>query len=149
MRKIVPLVFVLVVGSLVLACGESQAEKERLARLAQMSPQERKIQEVLEVRCVKCHTPPDAKKNLDLTDPHNLLPLLNSELLFDDLAVYRMLMGPDTIAEHAKSEFQLKQDEIDMVRRWVLSEHPEHAPSAHKSPSTSSRSFRRADGSAG
>jgi len=117
------MILVVGMGLFLSACGGSDAERK--AQLAAMTPQERRIQEVLDLRCVKCHTPPDAKKNLDLTNPKYLLPLINSEFLFDDVAVYNMLMGDSAIVEHQKPEFQLKFDEIKLVRDWVLSEHPE------------------------
>jgi hypothetical protein len=128
MQRVIPFLLIAAFAALIGACGQSEAEKAHQARLAAMSPLERRIQEVLDHRCVKCHMPPDAKKNLDLTEPRNLLPLINSELLFDDIAVYNMLMGDSSIAEHKAPEYQLKQDEIDLVRRWVLAEHPERAP---------------------
>lgn len=149
MLRIVFSVLLAVTGVIVVACGQSEADKERQARLASLSPQARGVQDVLDVRCVKCHTPPDAKKNLDLTEPQYLLPLINSEFIFDDMAVYRMLMGPDTIKEHEPEEFRLKQDEIDMIRRWILTEHPEYGPRQAPAPSTSSRSFLRSEGHAG
>lgn len=108
------------------ACGNNKAERE--AKLAAMTEQERAIQLVLDKKCVKCHTAPDAKGNLDLTEPKNLLPLISSNQLFDDFALYTMLMGDSTIAEHAPKEFQLEQGEVDMIRRWVLSEHSNMVP---------------------
>ncbi|HOF60488.1 MAG TPA: hypothetical protein PK251_05475 [Candidatus Latescibacteria bacterium] len=113
-------------GCALIACGNNNAERE--AKLAAMSAQEREIQKVLDQKCVKCHTAPDAKGNLDLTEPKNLLPLISSTQLFDDIALYNMLMGDSTIAEHAPKEFQLQQSEVDMIRRWVLSEHSDLVP---------------------
>lgn len=149
MRKIALVILLVAAGGLLAACGQSEAEKEREARLAALTPQERRVQSILDQRCVKCHTPPDAKKNLDLTDPHYLLPLINSELIFDDIAVYNMLMGDSSIVEHQPGEFQLKQDEIDLIRRWILTEHPEHGPHGEHTPETSSRSLRPAPATAG
>ena len=149
MVRIVLSVLLAATGISVAACGQSEAEKERQARLASLSPQARGVQDVLDKRCVKCHTPPDAKKNLDLTEPHYLLPLINSEFIFDDTRLYNMLMGPDTIKEHAPPEFQLKQDEIDMIRRWVLTEHPEYGAPRTSAPSTSLRPSLGSDGNAG
>ena len=101
MRRITISVLLAATGLLLAACGQTEAEKQRQARLVRMTPQERRIQEVLDRRCVKCHMPPDAKKNLDLTDPLNLLPLINSDLIFDDIAVYSVLgkVSPQRVRE--------------------------------------------------
>jgi len=149
MRRITISVLLAATGLLLAACGQTEAEKQRQARLARMTPQERRIQEVLDRRCVKCHMPPDAKKNLDLTDPLNLLPLINSDLIFDDIAVYNMLMGDSSIVEHQREEYQLKQNEIDMIRRWILTEHPEHGPQGVRAPATSLQQNGRPGGDAG
>jgi hypothetical protein len=114
------------VSCLLAACGNNNAERE--AKLAAMTAQERAIQTVLDQKCLKCHTLPDAKGNLDLSEPKNLLPRIASAQLFDDISLYNMLMGDSTIVEHAPKEFQLQQSEIDMIRRWVLSEHSDIVP---------------------
>jgi len=127
---------VLVAGTVMLfvGCGK-KTDAEREARLAAMTPQERQIQAVLDERCVKCHMPPNPGGKVELTEPRHLLPLINSARLYDDIAVYRMLMGDSTVAEHAPAKYQLQQSEIDLIRQWVLTEHREILPDTTASDS--------------
>ncbi len=113
----------IVTVALLSGCGESREEQ-----LAKMSPRDRAIQVVLDQRCIKCHTPPNADAGLDLTKPANLLQLIETQKLFDDQAMYRMLMGDSTIAEHDRPDFQLVVAEIDQIREWVLDEHRDILP---------------------
>lgn len=125
MRIGAALVFAVAALSLTsVGCGDA----EREARLAAMSPRGRAIQQVLDLRCIRCHTPPNHEGELILTEPIHLLSLIDNTRIFDDIAVYNMLMGDSTITEHEREEFRLTQKEVDNVREWVLSEHREILP---------------------
>ena len=124
MRASVLAVVAIGTGILWAGCG-GETEAERAARYAAMTPMEQQVQTVLDKRCIKCHMPPDPEAKLNLMHPEYLLPLLSSERLFDDIAVYVMLLGDTTLAEHRRDEARITFDEIALIRDWVLTEHQE------------------------
>ncbi len=138
MRVLLLVLAIAVTGSLFAGCGRAETEEERAARYAAMTPMERTVQEVLDMRCLKCHMPPDPEGKILLNHPKYLIPLLNSDKLFDDLAMYKMLLGDTTISDHRRGESRITFEEVAMIRDWVLTEHSEIMMPDTTAPDTTS-----------
>jgi len=127
MRTFVLLSLAALMGAVIIVgCGDA----EREARLAQMSPQERFVQDVLDRRCVKCHTPPNPTGKAVLTEPKHLIPMITGDVLLDDLALYNNIMGGPNIPEHNREEYKPTPAEIDSIRSWALTEYRDRFPEA-------------------
>ncbi len=125
MRACVLCVLVALAGALLaVSCGDS----EREARLAQMSPKERFVQDVLDRRCVKCHTPPNPTGTVKLTEPADLIQYITGDVLLDDLALYNNIMGGTGIPEHDREEYKPTPAELDSIRQWALTEYRDRFP---------------------
>ena len=119
MRVRVLTLLVLTAAFIAGGCGDS----DRDARIAAMSPREQFVNSVIERRCIKCHVPPNPSGKAILTEPAHLVKFINSDQIFDDMALYNSIMGGPDIAEHNRQEFQPTQAEMDTIRTWVLVEY--------------------------
>lgn len=111
-------------GFLLAGCGDS----EREARIAAMSAKERFVNAVIENKCIRCHTPPNPTGKAIITEPAHLVKFINSDQIFDDIALYNSIMGGPDIPEHNRQEFQPTQSEMDSIRTWVLTEYSRMFP---------------------
>jgi|SaaInl4_150m_RNA_FD_contig_41_391154_length_1008_multi_1_in_0_out_0_2 hypothetical protein len=105
-------------------CGGS----DRDARVAAMGSREAFVNDVIERRCIKCHVPPNPSGKAILTEPAHLVKFINSDQIFDDMALYNSIMGGTNIPEHNRQEFQPTQAEMDTIRTWVLVEYKRMFP---------------------
>ena len=105
-------------------CGDS----ERKARIAAMSERERFVNDIIEKRCIRCHTPPNPTGKAIITEPAHLLRFIDSDQIFDDIALYNAIMGGPDIPEHDRKEYQPTQAEMDSIRNWVLIEYARMIP---------------------
>ena len=93
-----------------------------------MAPKERYVNDVIERRCLKCHVPPNPSGKAIITEPAHLIRFINSDQIFDDVALYNSIMGGPDIPEHNREEFQPTQNEMDSIRTWVLTEYSRMFP---------------------
>ncbi len=115
---------IVALGVIIGGCGSS----ERAARVAAMAPKERFVNDVIERRCIKCHVPPNPSGKAIITEPAHLIRFINSDQIFDDVALYNSIMGGPDIPEHNREEFQPTQLEMDSIRTWVLTEYSRMFP---------------------
>ena len=113
-----------VVGLFFAGCG---GNSEREARLAQMSPKERFVQDVLDRRCVRCHRTPQDEGRVVITEPAHLLARINVSHVFDDIALYNVIMGGPSIPAHERDEYKPTQQEVNAIREWILERNPDWA----------------------
>ena len=119
------MMLVLTIGVVVAGCV---GNADREARIAAMSPRERFVNDVIERRCIKCHIPPNPTGKAIITEPAHLVKFIDSEQIFDDIALYNSIMGGPDIPEHDRIEFKPTQSEMDSIRTWVLDEYERMFP---------------------
>ena len=114
----------LITGALAImgGCGNESAE----VATATMTSQETFVLGVLAKRCVRCHKSDADEGKLKLTEPSDLIPLINSTQIFDDILLYnRLILGKPDITAHNRTEILPTQAEMDSIRQYVIAHHPE------------------------
>jgi len=99
-------------------CGGPEATS------AKISPREKFVQQVITKRCARCHKSAEDEGKIKLTEPSDIIPLINSTQIFDDITLYnRLVMGSPGIKAHQRKEIFPTQAEMDSIRQFVISHH--------------------------